>query len=69
MTGAFCHVAVVAPDQLPTFSPAELLEAQKSYACIGGVWHAVSLKKHASSILTRHPDMKVLKQGVAKVAY
>ncbi|XP_060799313.1 retrovirus-related Pol polyprotein from transposon opus isoform X1 [Neoarius graeffei] len=65
---AFCHVAAVAPDQLPTFSSSELQEAQKSDPVIGDVWQAISLKKPASSILTRHPDFKILKKEWAKLS-
>lgn len=49
---AYCDVAAVASDQLPTFNFDELQEAQKNDVCTGEVWHAVSLKKPASSILT-----------------
>lgn len=65
---AYCHVTTVEADQLPIFSINELQAAQRSDPCIGEFWQAVTLKKPASNIQTKYPDMKVLKKEWAKLS-
>ncbi|KAL2102455.1 hypothetical protein ACEWY4_001623 [Coilia grayii] len=63
---AFCHVAAVTPGQLPTFSTAELQEAQKSDPFIGEVWQAISLNKQHPDQACGHEDPE---EGVGKAVY
>ena len=59
---AYCQTAAVVTDQLPKFSPSELLAAQKTDPCLSEVLLAVQQRKPADSIKIDHPDVKLLKR-------
>ena len=55
-------------DDLPTFSPVELQEAQKKDSFVGEVWRAISLKKPAGCFQTTDPVMKLFKREWYKLS-
>lgn len=63
----YCQTAAVKSEQFPSFNSSDLQVAQKSDPCIGEVWLAVLQAKPACSLLSDHPDIKVLKREWEKL--
>lgn len=65
---AFCQTAAVVTDQLPKFSPSELLAAQKNDPCMREVLFAVQQRRTADSIQLDHPDLRLFKREWDKLS-
>lgn len=65
---AFCQTAAVVTDQLPKFSPSELLAARRSDPCMQEVLFAVQQHKTADSIHLDHPDLRLFKREWDKLS-